>query len=220
MGMGSIPIGVNTSPVYAKLISLQGNGNTHLVPSQPVCLPDTVVEPKTVAVMTVAQLSTSIISKGAGYSYPLLAQNAVNMPGGIMQISPIPPYFVYDGFEIYLDAALVLERVMSVNPSVNNMFNHLKLFLSMWLSAHNAGDCKPYLVGTELSAAPSMPARRWAKENFARCFPTLATPGGPVATGGATPQGPDLEALINTISGANTTSSNNILAKTSASTKK
>ena len=130
MGMGSIPIGVNTSPVYAKLISLQGNGNTHLGPPQPVCLTATLVEPKTVEVMTVAQFSTRITSKRSGYSYPLLARNAVKTSGEIMQIAPSPPYFVYDGFEQDLDAALVLERVMSVNPSINNMFTHILFLIS------------------------------------------------------------------------------------------
>ena len=130
MGMGSIPIGADASPVDGKLLFLQGDGNADLGPPQLMCLPDTVVETKTVAVMTVAQLSTRITYKGAGYPYPLLARNAVNMPGGIMQISPIPPYFVYDGFEIYLDAALVLERVMSVNPSINNMFTHILFLIS------------------------------------------------------------------------------------------
>ena len=126
--MGSIPIGENASPVDGKLLFLQGDGNTDLGPPQPVCLPATVVEPKTLAVMTVNQLSTSITSKVSGHSYPLLSQNAVNTSGKIMQISPITLYFVYDGFEQDLDAALVLELVMSVNPYVNNMFTHLILF--------------------------------------------------------------------------------------------
>ena len=43
--------------------------------------------------------------------------------------------------------------------------------------------------------------------------------GGPVATGGVTPQGPDFVALMNTILAANTTSANNTSATTSASTK-
>ena len=68
-----------------------------------------------------------------------------------------------------------------------------------------------------------MPVRRWDKETFARCFPTLTTPGGTVATGGATPQGTELVALINAISLANTalannTSANNTSATTLAST--
>ena len=160
MRMGSSPIGENASPVHVKIIFLQGNGNVDLGLPQPVCLPGTRVEPDTVSLMTVTKFSTSITLRGAGYSYPLLAQNAVNTTGGIMQISPIPPYFVYDGFEIYLDAALVLERVMSVNPSVNNMFNPLKFLLSACVSEHNSGNCKPYLVVIALSAASNMSAQR------------------------------------------------------------
>ena len=68
------------------------------------------------------------------YSYPLLSQNAVNTSGKIMQISPITLYFVYDGFEQDLDAALVLELVMSVNPYVNNMFTHLGFFKCVFVS--------------------------------------------------------------------------------------
>ena len=94
MGMGSSPIGENASPVDGKLLILQGNGNADLGPPQLVCLTAAVFEPKTVALMTVSQFSTSVTSKGAGYSYPLLAQNSVNTSGEIMQIAPISPYFV------------------------------------------------------------------------------------------------------------------------------
>ena len=128
MGMGSSPIGENASPVDGKLLFLQGDGNTDLCPPQPVCRTATVVEPNTLAVTTVSQFSTIIDSKGAGYSYPILARNEVNRTGEIMQIDAIPPYFVYDRFEKDLDAALVLERVMSVKPTVNNMFTHLDFF--------------------------------------------------------------------------------------------
>ena len=125
---GSIPIGENVSPVDGKLLFFQGNSNADLGPPHPVCLPATVVELNMAVVMTVAQFSTRIISKGAGYLYPLLTRNAVNTSGEIMQTSPIPPYFIYDRFEKKLDTALVFERVMSVNPSINNMFTHLELF--------------------------------------------------------------------------------------------
>ena len=73
MGIGSSPIGENASPVDGKLLFLQGSGNTDLGPPQLVCLPATVVELNMAVVMTVAQFSTRIISKGAGYLYPLLA---------------------------------------------------------------------------------------------------------------------------------------------------
>ena len=71
MVMGFSPIGANASPVDGKLIFLQGDGNVDLGPPQPVCLPATVVEPKVVAVMKVAQFFTSITSKVSGHPYPL-----------------------------------------------------------------------------------------------------------------------------------------------------
>ena len=58
-----------------------------------------------------------------------------------------------------------------------------------------------------------MPEWRWAKENFAGCFTTHTTPGGPVTIRGATSQVQDLVAPINAISAANTT-----LVTTSSST--
>ena len=48
------------------------------------------------------------MSKGAGYSYPLVAKNAVSTTADIMQFVPIPEYYVYDAFEQDLNAALVL----------------------------------------------------------------------------------------------------------------
>ena len=84
MGKRSRPIGANASPVDGKILFFQGDGNADLGPPQPLCLPATMFEPKTVALMTVSQLSTSITSKGARYSHPLLAQNAVNTTREIM----------------------------------------------------------------------------------------------------------------------------------------
>ena len=85
--------------------------------------------------MKVNQFSTSITYKGSGYSCLLLARNALDTKGEILKVAPIPPYFVYGRFEKYLDASLVLERVMSVNSSVNNMFTQL-IFLKVLACQH------------------------------------------------------------------------------------
>ena len=58
----------------------------------------------------------------------------------IIQVAPIPPYFVYDGFDNNLDAACVLERVMAVNPTETEGTKHIKKFLRACLTVHNAGD--------------------------------------------------------------------------------
>ena len=125
MEIGSSSIGATASPVDGKFLLLQGDGNADLGPPQPICLPTTLVNTNLVAVMTETQLYTSITQKGAGYSYPLLDRNTVTMSETIMQMAPIPPYFVYDGFEQDLDTALGLERIIGVNPTVNDMFTHL-----------------------------------------------------------------------------------------------
>ena len=83
-----------------------------------------------------------------------------------MQMAPIPLYFVYDGFENYLDAALILERIMSVSSTTSNMFTHLQYLVHVLLTSHNVGDNKSYVGINELAAAPSMTAHRWAKYFF------------------------------------------------------
>ena len=74
--------------------------------------------------------------------YPLLNRIAVTAMEELMQVAPIPPYFVYNGFDNDLDAACVLERVMSVNPTETDDMKHIKNNLRACLTAHNAGDKK------------------------------------------------------------------------------
>ena len=89
--------------------------------------------------MTKNQFSTALTTKGVGYTHPLLNLIAVTTTEEIMQVAPIPPYFVYDGFDNNLDATCVLERVMAVNPTETEGMKHIKKFLRACLTAHNAG---------------------------------------------------------------------------------
>ena len=123
--------------------------------------------------MAETQFSTAITQKVVGYLYLLLARNDITTSNTIMQLAPIPQYLVYYGFKQDLDAALLTEKIISVNPTENDMFTHLSNFLWACLSSHNSGDSKPYVLGTALSAAPSMPARRWGKTRFSKAFQTL-----------------------------------------------
>ena len=61
--------------------------------------------------------------------YPLLQRLNVKNTDETMQLAPIPPYYVYDGFEKDLDAACVLERIMTINPTETEILKHLKKFL-------------------------------------------------------------------------------------------
>ena len=127
--------------------------------------------------MTETKFSTMLTAKGPTYLYPSLARNAVTTLAEVFKLAPIPPYMVYDGFDQDLDAALVLECIMSTTNTSTSV-THIKNFLRACLSLHNSSDNKPYLLGTELSAAPSMVSKKWAKTKFSLCFPTLlaATP--------------------------------------------
>ena len=74
-------------------------------------------ENQTVATMTKNQFSTALTTKGVGHTSLLLNRVAVTTTKEIIQVAPIPPYFVYNGFDNNLDAACVLKRVMAVNPT-------------------------------------------------------------------------------------------------------
>ena len=137
IGFGSSPIGATASPVDGKLLFLQGYGNNDIGPPQPIFLPSTMVEKETVATMTENQFSTALTTKGVGYTYPLLNRIAVTTTEEMMQVAPIPPYFVYDVFGNDLDAAYVLELVMAVNPKKTEGMKHIKKFLRAFLTAHN-----------------------------------------------------------------------------------
>ena len=101
------------------------------------------VERKTVSVMTESQFTATITAKGAAYTYPLLAKSNVTNTEQTMQMAPISPYFVYDGFENDLYAVLILERIMSVSSTTSNMFTRLQYFLRACLTSHNVGNNKP-----------------------------------------------------------------------------
>ena len=73
MGVGSSPIGSMASPVDGKLLFLQGEGNLELGPPQPLFLPSTMVDKQKIATMTEEQFSTTLTTKGTGYTYPLLS---------------------------------------------------------------------------------------------------------------------------------------------------
>ena len=139
------------------------------MPPQPLCLPSTMVDTQTVAAMTKEQFSTTLMAKGTGYMYPLLPQNAVTTTKEILQIAPIAPYFVYDGFDNNLDAAHVLERILSVNSMETDCITHLKSFLMACLSAHNAGNKKLYVASKDFLAAPNVLAYRWGKKVLSVC---------------------------------------------------
>ena len=131
VGVGSSPIEAIPTQVDVKLLFLYRDDNQEFGPPQPLCLPSSIVERKTVGVITEAQFTATITAKGAAYTYPLLAKSNVTNTEQTMHMAPITPYFVYDGFENDLNAALILERIMSGYSTTSNMFTHLQLFCAL-----------------------------------------------------------------------------------------
>ena len=111
--MGSSPIGATQKLVDGQLLFLQGDRNADTGTPKSACFLPSLIAVKTVSVMSEAQFSSTLMSKGAGYSYPLVAKNAFSTTADIIQFAPIPEYYVFDAFEQDINAALVLERVMS-----------------------------------------------------------------------------------------------------------
>ena len=97
-GIGASLIG-NTSPLDGKFLSLHGEGGNDLGNPDTLVLPGSIRTKVDVLTMTATQFSTALTEKGANYSHPLLARARVAETSSLMQISPIPPLLVYDGFE-------------------------------------------------------------------------------------------------------------------------
>ena len=202
-GVGSSPIGSSASATDGKLLFLQGDGDAECGPPSPLCISKVAADTQTVSAMTMDQFSTTIATKGADFSYPLLSRTAVSSMVAIMALAPLPPYLVFDGFDCDLNAAEVLERDISDTEASGDMFDHLKDFLRACLTAHGVGDNKPYLPSASLTCAPPRTARQWAKDKFNKCFPALAAapaPAVPAAQG--LPTGQALLDLISAIRGA------------------
>ena len=219
-GLGATPIGRSVSPTDGKLLVLQGDGNAELGPPVPMCLPADMVTENIVAAMTTAQFSSQLHRRGTNYSYPLLSRRAVTDTVETMMLAPVPAYLVYDGFEDDVDAALLLERVMTNEVIDTDCGDHLEGFLRACLSSHNAGDSKPYVTDASFSAPAPTKARQWARETFKKLFPSLNEQGASSQAQAPTtaPGGHDLASLVAAITAA--TSSAGTTIATSASTAK
>jgi hypothetical protein len=181
IGIGSSAIG-STSPLDNKLLSLTGDGGHDIGAPAPLVLPKSAVRVSDVVAMSHELFCSRIAEKGPEYSWPLASRAKAVETGieeskvPIMMIASIPSFLVYDGLTGDIDAALLYERVLSLADTTNTMYTHLKHFLLSTLTAHNQGDHLPHANGEEIFAMITPEARRWAKEKFDKCFPTLAPP--------------------------------------------
>jgi hypothetical protein len=172
-GIGISAIGQH-SPINSRLLLLHGDGGPDIGLPHPYVLPTETLTANNVAVMTDEQFTTTLTDKGPNFAYPLLANNRVLETKPILQIAPIPTYLVYDGLNQDLNAADILERLMSLDTVDNEMYTHLKHMLLACLCSHNVNQNKPYIAQQYLMAPPVIPARRWAAEKFKALFPSLS----------------------------------------------
>jgi hypothetical protein len=188
-GIGVSPIG-QTTAIDDKLLVLHGDGGPDIGTPQPFTLPITTLNKNVTATMTTEQFRSTVTARGPDFQHPLLTRNRVLTEQDIMQISPIPAYLVYDGFNKDLHAGLILERLFSIETEGIEMFQHLQSFLLSCLSAHSQNDNKPYIAQQHLLNPPTAPARIWAGKKFKALFPglipdTTATPAAAAANPGA-----------------------------------
>jgi hypothetical protein len=190
--IGASTIGQH-SPIDNKVLVLHGDGGNDIGTPQPLVLPVEVLDTQNVAVMSLAQCKETLTTKGAEFTYPLLARNRINSTQEIMQFAPIPSFLILDSFNQNINAALVLERLLSVETDGIEMYSHLQHFLLACLSAHNLNNNKPYVEQQVLFAPPVNEARIWARSKFKSIFPALQPPAVPVQ---APPGNNDLAAIL------------------------
>jgi hypothetical protein len=201
IGVGATAIGQRPSAIDGKLLFFHGDGGQDIGTPLPIVLPQSILTKIEVLSMTQEQFHTNLTAQGATYSWPLVPRiraYEANNKHTIMQIAPIPAFLVLDGIHQDLDAAEVLERVLSLDNHAEETFAHLKRFLLACLTGHNMGDASPRISQAILFDPPAADARRWATAKFKESYPTLVVePPSAVPTTNAGLTGhPDMAALL------------------------
>jgi hypothetical protein len=202
-GFGASGIG-RRSEEDGNFLFLCGDGGLEIGPPTSLSLPHSISNRQLVAVMTPDQFSTKITEKGANFTWPLLSQGKVTTQQEIMQIAPIPPFVVYDGFQADVHAPLIYERLLRIDTHGMPVYQHAKHFLLACLSKNNIVDTKPFVSNQILLQQATPSARRWANARFKQHFPTLVN-----TVPAAPPQNTDLATQIAAILAAQQRSTEN-----------
>jgi hypothetical protein len=171
-GIGASGIG-RTAAEDGKFLFLCGDGGHDVGPPSSISLPQTMCATQRIAVMTETQFTTKLTEKGRDFTWPLLTKDKVTTDQLIMQLAPIPPFVVYDGFTADINAALIYERLMRIDTHGLPIYQHAKHFLLACLSKNNLADNKPFISNEILLEQPTITAKRWANERFKFHFPLL-----------------------------------------------
>ena len=86
------------------------------------------LESKRVYWMMEMKCPTALCLAGAEFLYPLLPRRSITESKIMLQLAPLPAYFVYDGFHTDLNATLGYERVLKYSISTETCMDHLNLF--------------------------------------------------------------------------------------------
>jgi hypothetical protein len=175
MGIGVSPIGA-ISEIDSQVLCLTGDGGTDIGAPTPLTFPPTIFNKQEVLAMTQNQFNTAITTQGPTYTWPLLPRiraHEANTTVTVMQIAPVPSFLVMDGINTDIDAAALIERVLSLDNRDGEMYEHLLSFLLACLTGHNVGDLCPRISQDLLLRPATATARRWAHSKFQRTYPTL-----------------------------------------------
>jgi hypothetical protein len=183
IGTGSSGIG-SISLLDNKLLLLTGDGGPDIGTPLPLLLPPETLDKRDRICLTQEQFVAQLTAQGANHSFPLVRRaNASSTTVNVMGIAPIPAFLVLDGITTDLDAAILLERVLSLDDTDGEMYTHLKEYLRCVLTGHNVGDIHCRVNQATLNAPIIGDARRWANEKFKNSFPTIV----PTVTQAAAP---------------------------------
>ena len=187
VGFGTADIG-SESPIADKFLALSGEGSATLGPPDLRVLPPSLSESRNFLSPTDAEIKEALTQRGANFGPHLIAPRLVGGDNtkSLLQIAPLPAYFVLDGFERSLDAALVYERLLACSHE-SDMLLHARSFLRTALvGPFRANDEKPFVSAATWSAMPPSLAKEWRQERITSLFPSIF-PSTPPATTPPTP---------------------------------
>jgi hypothetical protein len=181
LGFGTAGIG-RVSPVAGKLLALTGEGGGEIRPAQTIVLEASLKDKVCMKNITTAQVATVFRLGTHRIDQPIKKALEVNgEQTTTMKIVPIPPYFVYDGFEQDLDATMVYKRVMHCQEHDSPMrTNVLEFLCTCMIGQWRTKDIKPFLPVECFHRMLSREARLWAATQMDKILPELSLTPAPV----------------------------------------
>ncbi len=187
--VGTAGIG-RQSAISGKLLVLHGEGNQLLGPPSVMVFDSDIVtsapttDPGDAHVDQVFRSGTHAVERSIGAARDHAGRS------NVLRFVPIPAYFVYDGFNDDLHAAVVYERLREAQ-SQSLWKDHALTFLrSCMVGNWRNNDPKPFLDIGFFRDTPHREAKIWAATRTQNLFPQIMTPAALGGGFGATPQVP------------------------------